>query len=189
MEQAQYTVPYVGYNIQWNKLSTPYPMSAITFSGTSSVHRTRYPMSAITFSGTHILCAMIRHTLACFIYLSYLFTQLLPVHFPCSTSAHSLAVQTMSKKDPIGYPPYLDKNTRTRYPTEPLPVAALLYSLQYHYVDNILFSLHHILYSTCMIHLLRTCISLFFIFFTKYTTYSSEGEKTTEYTITKQQGE
>ena len=28
-----------------------------------------------------------------------------------------------------------------------------------------------------------------FLFFTKYTTYSSEGEKTTEYTITKQQGE
>ena len=28
-----------------------------------------------------------------------------------------------------------------------------------------------------------------FLFFTTYTTYSSEGEKTTEYTITKQQGE
>ena len=28
-----------------------------------------------------------------------------------------------------------------------------------------------------------------FLFFTKYTTYSSEGEETTEYTITKKQGE
>ena len=58
--------------------------------------------------------------------------------------------------------------------------------------------------SVCACACVRVCVTLlaekrkrswefffffFFFFFTKYTTYSSEGEKTTEYTKTKQQGE